>query len=113
MWIILVPVSACWCPLVSATEKNSPMELSPRRMQLGYFRVMADPFLTASGHLAVFAFTQRAFGDEVQNPAGVVISGEPVLHRGIFHLGIFVNNHLDYRRMQLVAVAHRGGTPSI
>src|SRR6185312_8727106 len=29
-----------------AMEKNSPRELSPRRMQLGYFQVMAEPVST-------------------------------------------------------------------
>src|SRR5471030_3294250 len=43
IWIILVPVSACCRPLVNATEKNSPTELSPRRITLGYFQVMAEP----------------------------------------------------------------------
>src|SRR6476661_32657 len=46
MWIILVPVSACWRWCVSATELNSPRELSPRRMQLGYFQVIAEPVST-------------------------------------------------------------------
>src|SRR5687768_15198038 len=46
MWIILVPVSACCRLLLTATEKNSPTELSPLRMQLGYFQVMADPVST-------------------------------------------------------------------
>ena len=46
MWIIFVPVSACWRLFVSATEWNSPIELSPCRMQLGYFHVMAEPVST-------------------------------------------------------------------
>lgn len=50
MCTILVPVSACCMLLVSATLKNSPAELSPLRMQLGYFQVMADPVSTCSSH---------------------------------------------------------------
>ena len=43
MWIILVPVSACWKWLDTAIEWNSPLESSPRRITLGYFQVMAEP----------------------------------------------------------------------
>jgi hypothetical protein len=46
MWIILVPVSACWQWWVKATEWNSPVESSPRRTQLGYFQVIAEPVST-------------------------------------------------------------------
>src|SRR5262245_48162522 len=46
MWIILVPVSACCRWFVRATEEYSPIELSPCRMQLGYFHVIADPVST-------------------------------------------------------------------
>ena len=46
MWIIFVPVSACIRSFVMATEKNSPMELSPLRIQEGYFQVMAEPVST-------------------------------------------------------------------
>src|SRR3954466_2695460 len=45
-WIILVPVSACWRPLVTATEENSPELSAPRRMQEGYFQVIAKPVST-------------------------------------------------------------------
>src|ERR1700744_4141360 len=45
-WIILVPESTCWWPFEIAIEENSPRELSPRRMQLGYFQVIADPVST-------------------------------------------------------------------
>src|SRR5262245_26904996 len=46
MWIIFVPVSACWRWFASATEWNSRTEPSPRRMQLGYFQVIAEPVST-------------------------------------------------------------------
>src|SRR5688500_20341000 len=46
MWIILVPVSACWRWCVSATEWNSPTESSPFSTQLGYFHVIAEPAST-------------------------------------------------------------------
>src|ERR1700754_4627807 len=46
MWIIWVPVSACWQLLVMATEENSATELSPCSTQLGYFQVMAEPVST-------------------------------------------------------------------
>jgi hypothetical protein len=55
MWIILLPVSACWRWLVSATEWNSPTELSPRRMQLGYFQVIAEPVSTCVHEMREFA----------------------------------------------------------
>eukprot|EP00955_Chlamydomonas_euryale_P035830 350246-Chlamydomonas_euryale.AAC.3 len=45
-WIILVPVSACWQLLVSATEKNSPTELSPLSTTEGYFHVIDEPVST-------------------------------------------------------------------
>ena len=45
-WIIFVPVSACCRLFTIATEKNSPTELSPIRMQLGYFQVIAEPVST-------------------------------------------------------------------
>ena len=43
MWIILVPVSACWRWLETAIEKNSPLDSSPRSTQEGYFQVMDEP----------------------------------------------------------------------
>src|SRR4029079_17793971 len=43
---ILVPESTCWWPFEMAIEENSPREPSPRRMQLGYFQVMAEPVST-------------------------------------------------------------------
>src|SRR5512143_1533313 len=46
MWIIFVPVSACWWLVVTATEENSPTDSSPWRMTLGYFQVMAEPVST-------------------------------------------------------------------
>ena len=65
-------------------------------------------FRLCPGHLAVFAFTQRALGHEVQDPAAIVIAGEPVLHGGVFHLCVFMNDHLHHRRVQLVTVSYRG-----
>src|SRR5438876_12421753 len=55
IWIILVPVSACWRLLVMAMEKNFPTELSPCRMQLGYFQVIAEPVSTCVQD--IFEFT--------------------------------------------------------
>src|ERR1700753_1843212 len=46
MWIILVPLSACWRWCVNATELNSPTQSSPRSTQLGYFHVIAEPVST-------------------------------------------------------------------
>src|SRR3569623_3837862 len=40
-------------------EKNSPRELSPRRMQLGYFQVMADPVSTCVHEIFERAPSQR------------------------------------------------------
>ena len=67
-------------------------------------------FRLGPGHLAVFAFAQRALGDKVQDAAGIAVAREPVLHRGVFHLSVFVDDDLHHRRVQLIAVAYRGGT---
>ncbi|MOA31745.1 hypothetical protein D3C78_1529190 [compost metagenome] len=61
-------------------------------------------------HFRTRAFAQRTLGDEVEDTALAVTAGEPVLHRRIFHFGVFVQDHLHHRRVQLVAVTHRGRT---
>ena len=58
-------------------------------------------------HLAVFAFAQRALGDEIKDAAGIVVAGEPVLHGGVLHFRIFMDDDFNHRRMQLIAVAYR------
>ena len=87
------------------------MELSRAEYSSGISGNSGAGFRLRPGHFAVFAFAQRALGDEVQDTAGIAVAGEPVLHRGVFHLGVFVNDDLYHRRVQLVAVAHRGGAP--
>ena len=46
MEFISVPLSTCWWPFEIAIEELAASELSPRRMQLGYFQVMAEPVST-------------------------------------------------------------------
>src|SRR5690348_5596100 len=43
---ILGPVSACWGWVTPATEEDAPTELSPCRITLGYFHVIAEPVST-------------------------------------------------------------------
>src|SRR4029079_8763981 len=63
------------------------------------------------GDLRVFAAAVAAFGDEIKNSASTLgITRIPVLHRRILDLGIVQSNEFDHCRMQLVFVAHRGGT---
>ncbi len=58
-------------------------------MQLGYFHVIADPVSDCVHDILLFSPSQQStLGDEVENTAGVVIAVEPVLYRGIFHLGV-------------------------
>ena len=60
IWIILVPVSACWLPFVKATEKNSAVELSPFKITLGYFHVIADPVSDCVHDIFAFSPSQIA-----------------------------------------------------
>ena len=51
-----------------------------------------------------------SLGDQVQDAAAAFfVARIPVLHRGVAHVGVFLNYYLHYRRVQLVGVAHRGG----
>ena len=72
-WTILVPVSACCRLLVAATEKNSPTELSPIRMQQGYFQVIAAGLDPRPRDLRAAPLAQAALGDEVVNYALAVL----------------------------------------
>lgn len=83
--------------------------LSPRS-QLGYFHVIADPVSDCVHDILLFSPSHKArFGDAAENTAGVVIR-EPVLYRGIFHLGVFMDDDFHHCRVQLIAVTHRSGT---
>src|SRR5690606_18918176 len=68
-------------------------------------------FRLGPGHLAVFAFAQRTLGDEVEDTAGITVAREPVLHRGVFDFGVFMDDDFNHRGVELIAVAHRRGTP--
>jgi hypothetical protein len=101
--------------------------LSPWRIQLGYFQVIAEPVSTwvqeifelrdrragldlGPGDLRVAAAAGAALGDEVVDAAlAVLVARIPVLHRGVLDLGIIQRHQLDDGGVQLVLVAHRRG----
>src|SRR6476620_10425205 len=59
MWIIFVPVSSCCLLFTTATLYNSPTELSPCKITLGYFHVIAEPVSTCVHE--IFEFTPTHF----------------------------------------------------
>src|SRR5574344_37396 len=61
--------------------------------------------------LTVVATQVASLGDEVEHTAlSIFIARIPVLHGGIFHLGIVVDDNLDDGGMELVLIAHRSRT---
>ncbi len=76
-------------------------------MQLGYFQVMAEPVSTCvQRNLGIAAAAIAALGDEIEDAAlAFFVAGIPVLHRGIFDLGIVERDQLDHRGVKLVLVA--------
>jgi hypothetical protein len=59
-------------------------ELSPLRMQLGYFQVIAEPVSTWVQEMRELAPAHAALGHEVVDAAlAFLVAGVPVLHRGI------------------------------
>jgi len=93
--------------------KTRPAELSPRRMQLGYFHVMAEPVSNLRpGNLGIDAAAVRprlvtkivdaalAFG---------IAGGYQFLHRRVLDLGVIQRDEFDDGGMKLVFVALRRG----
>ena len=61
--------------------------------------------------LTVVATQVATLGDEVEHTTlSVLVTGIPVLHGGILHLGIVVDDNLDDGGMELVLIAHRSRT---
>ena len=61
--------------------------------------------------LTVVATQVATLGDEVEHTTlSVLVARIPVLHGGIFHLGIVVDDNLDDGGMELVLIAHRSRT---
>ena len=57
-------------------------------------------------HLGPIAPAIGALGHKIIDPAlAVLIARIPVLHRGIFHLGVFLDDDLDHSGVQLAGVA--------
>ncbi len=68
----------------------------------------AAGFHLRPAHLAVLAEAVGALGDKIIDAAlAVGIAGIPVLHGGIFDLGIVQGHQLNDRGVQLVFIAHR------
>ena len=86
-------------------------ELSPMRMQLGYFQVMAEPVSTCVQ--VIFELLPQALaalGHEVVDAAlAFLVAGVPVLHGRVLDRRVVQRDQLDHRRVQLVLVAHRRG----
>src|SRR6185437_563750 len=62
------------------------------------------------GNLGARPTAIAAFGDEIEDAASAFgIARIPVLHRGIFDLGIVERDEFDHRRVKLVLVSHRRG----
>jgi hypothetical protein len=80
-------------------------------MQEGYFHVTGRAgFDLRPHHLGAVAPAIGALGDEVVDAAlAVLVARIPVLHGGILDLGIFLDDDLDHRGVQLVGVALRRG----
>ena len=72
---------------------------------------MAEPVSTLRpGDLRAGAATIAALGDEIEDATlALLVAGVPVLHRGIFDLGIVERDELDHGGVKLVFVAHRRG----
>ena len=79
-----------------------------RRMQLGYFHVMAEPVSTCVQEiLRIVAAAVAALGDEIVDAAfAVLVAGIPVLHRRVLDLGVLHGDQFDHRGVQLVFIAH-------
>ena len=62
------------------------------------------------GDLGVDAAARAALGDEIVDAAlAFFVAGIPVLHGGIFDLGVIERDQFDHGRVQLVGVAHGRG----
>lgn len=48
-----------------------------------------------------------SLSDEVKNSAFAITAREPVLYRGIFHFGIFMNDNFNNCSMKLIAITYR------
>ena len=111
MWIIFVPVSACWRLFVDGDR----VELAHRVVALqdaarvlpGDRRAGLD---LRPRDLRALAAARAALGDEVVDAAAAfLVAGVPVLHRRVLDLGVVERDELDHRRVQLVLVALRRG----
>ena len=61
---------------------------------------------------ALLALAETTFRYEViDTAASLLIARVPVLHGAVLHLGAVVHHNLYDGGMQLVLIAHRGGTP--
>src|ERR1700704_5815522 len=59
------------------------------------------------GDVRVLATAIATLGDKIVNAAlAVLVAGVPVLHRGVFDLGVIESDELDHGGMELVLVAH-------
>ena len=111
MWIILVPVSACWRWLV----KRHGIKFADAVVALqdaawifpGDGRAGLDLRPT---DLAGSAAAVPALGHEIVNPAlAFLVAGIPVLHGAIFDLRIIQRHQFHDGRVKLILIAHRGG----
>ena len=64
------------------------------------------------GELTVDTAQVATLGDEVQHTSlTLLVAGIPVLNGRVLHFGTVLDNNLDNGGVQLVLIAHRGGTP--
>ncbi len=72
-------------------------ELSPRRIQLGYFQQSPNRFPTGSTTSAVFPFAQRPLGHKVQNAARVVVARNQRFVRWNIYFQHLMDDDFHYR----------------